>query len=76
MVSIGKIIRSQRIAKGFIQSELAHYAGVAGSTVSNLENGLVEQPKLHTLFAICDAMNVHINVFFIDCVESEIKIDE
>lgn len=75
MISIGKIVRSQRLAKGYTQQELGHYAGVADSTISNIENGLVEEPKLPTLFAICDAMNVHINVFFIEYIICEIKND-
>ena len=76
MLSIGKIVRSERLSKGFTQQQLAYLSGIDCCTISNIENGLTEQPKLPTLFSICDTLNVHINVFFIECKPFEIKMDE
>ncbi len=76
MVSIGKLIRSQRLLKGYTQQTLAYRAGVDSSKVSNLENGLIERPQLPTIMSIADALGVHIGVFFIHCVERAIEVEE
>jgi len=59
-MNVGSRIKQLREKLGLSQSELAHRAGVAQSTLSYLESG-IKSPSIDTLLQICDALGVSIS---------------
>ena len=57
MLLIGKKIAALRKANRISSTLLAERAGVAQSSISNLENGQ-HSPSLETILKICDVLNV------------------
>lgn len=61
---LGKKIRTERLAKGLTQGELAAKAGVVHpQIISNIETGHVLSPRLSTLKSICKALDINFTDF-------------
>lgn len=56
-------IKRERLAAGFSLTELARRAGVAKSTLSQLESG-IGNPSIETLWALAMAMGLQVTRFF------------
>lgn len=61
--AIGASLRRERERTGMSLSELARRAGVAKSTLSQLESG-GGNPSVETLWALCVALDIQISVLF------------
>ncbi len=46
-MTIAKLIRTNRLANGYTQAELAHRLGVCGQTISNIERDLASLSSKH-----------------------------
>lgn len=56
-----------RWKKGWSQAMLARRAGVARSTICELENGNITNPSLEVAFKICKALNLKVeDVFYME----------
>ncbi|MDP1799056.1 MAG: helix-turn-helix domain-containing protein [Planctomycetaceae bacterium] len=56
--SLAELIRSGRIRKGWNQSELAEKAGVARTTLVQLERGTVQEPHATTLKKVGELLDI------------------
>lgn len=73
---MGAKIRKLRELKHITQSELAHKAGIAQSTLSYIENGR-KIPQFDTLSAICRGLDISIlELFSYDVRKSNKKLFE
>jgi len=63
MAEVGQLIRRLREAKGWNQAELAVYAGIGPSGVSQIETGK-RNPSVATLQKIAEALSVEISDLF------------
>lgn len=61
---IGKRIRLLRLERGLSQVEIEKIAGISRSHLSNIESGKIENPGLHTLEKIAEALKVTISYLF------------
>lgn len=57
-MSIGKLIKDARIAKGLTQEELGELVGVQKSAIAKYENGRVVNIKRSTLQALAKALGL------------------
>jgi len=64
-IRLGKRIRSQRLAKGWRQIDLAQHSGIREVHLSYLERGLREV-GLNTLVAIANALDITLSELFRD----------
>src|SRR5258707_1119851 len=58
---LGKRLKEVREAAGLSQQALAVRAGLSISVVSRLEQGAQDNPRLHTIKAIADALGVTVD---------------
>jgi transcriptional regulator with XRE-family HTH domain len=61
---IGKRIRLLRLERGLSQVEIEKIAHISRSHLSNIESGKIENPGLHTLEKIAEALKVTISYLF------------
>ena len=59
-------IKDIRISKDMTQEELAEKSGVSRSTIHGLEVGKITNTQTDTLRMIADALEVHMDVLFLD----------
>ena len=57
-MNVGNIINQIKKAKGITNQELSERTGLAISTIDKITSGINDNPKLNTLLAICDALEV------------------
>lgn len=59
---LAEAIKSHRSRLGLSQEELAHAAGISRNHLQLLERGVgrVANPRLATLYALADALGVHV----------------
>ena len=60
---MGEIIRTYRNKTGMKQAELARRIGVTRNTIANWENN-VAKPELRTIPAICDTLEMPMQILF------------
>lgn len=58
IAQFGPRLRQWRHQRGLSQDELAHRAGYAKQTISNLERGFYS-PTLPTVFNVAEALEIH-----------------
>lgn len=63
IVILAQAIRRERLQSGMSVSDLARRAGVAKSTLSQLESGL-GNPSIETLWALATALGIQVTRFF------------
>jgi transcriptional regulator with XRE-family HTH domain len=61
---IGKRIRLLRMERGLCQVDIEKAAGVSRSHLSKIESGKIENPGLHTLEKIAEALKVSVSYLF------------
>jgi transcriptional regulator with XRE-family HTH domain len=60
--AFGKALHRERQRKGWSQMKLAQEAGLHLNTLGKLESG-TRNPSLHTIVALCRALNVPLGKF-------------
>jgi transcriptional regulator with XRE-family HTH domain len=55
---IRKRLKAAREAAGLTQRELAGLSGVSASTIAQLEQGIYPDPRIGTLIALADALDI------------------
>ena len=58
---VGDNLKRERLNKGFSQESLAEKAGVTLHTISKIETGATEDPRVLTLEKLVKALNVKID---------------
>lgn len=62
-MALGENVKKWRKKRGLTQQGLAQRIGVTGSnTISNIERGDTDQPKLETIIALAQALEVRVGV--------------
>lgn len=70
LTNIGANIRKYRRAQKLSQIELAVEVGIDRAYLSEIENGHAN-PTVNILYAIADALNIHIVVLFDESAQSD-----
>ena len=56
-----------RCKKGWTQAMLARRSGVARSTITEIENGNIANPKIDVAYKLCKALNVGVwDIFYME----------
>lgn len=58
---VGENLKTERLKKGFSQDSLAEKAGVTLHTISKIEAGATEDPRVLTLEKLVKALNIKID---------------
>ena len=58
---VGENLKIERLKKGFSQDSLAEKAGVTLHTISKIEAGATEDPRVLTLEKLVKALNIKID---------------
>jgi transcriptional regulator with XRE-family HTH domain len=58
---LGKRLQSIRKAKGMSQAQVSTASGVSIDTLTRLENGKGQEPKLSTVIALAEALEVELS---------------
>ena len=66
--SIGTNIKMARTMMGLSQEELAKRSGIGRRTITDIELGKINS-SLGTLFKLCDALQMHLDIRFIPMTE-------
>jgi len=61
MLNIGKKIKYFRTKAGLSQQKLANNTDLSISAITNLEQGIAQQPTIQTMVKIADALNISID---------------
>ena len=64
LISFGKNLRFTRLAKGFIQEQLANELGIEISQISRIERGVINT-SITTLYSISKVLNVDVSELFV-----------
>src|SRR5215472_8619767 len=54
----GELVRSQRIATGLTQEELAEQSGLSTRTISDIERGRIGRPHRRSVELLCKALGI------------------
>ena len=61
MLNIGKKIKYFRTKAGLSQQKLANNTDLSISAITNLEQGIAQQPTIQTMVKIADALNISLD---------------
>jgi len=62
-LNIGKALRKIRKERSISQGDIYRATGIERSHISKIESGEIKDPKLSTMFRICNAIGMKVSEF-------------